>query len=101
MTDLKTEFQSSANWDTTTSPHYDVYLRHEYCPEQRILTKNSNSPVLAVDPYPLYPAQQYYETNTLDKPATKPPAPAARQGAVQTEGKASHFAKGYIGFSFG
>ena len=67
MTNFKTEFQSFSNWDTEINPQFSVHLRHEYCPEQRILTKNSNSPVLAVDPFPLYPAKEYYETNTLDK----------------------------------
>jgi len=67
MTNFKTEFQSFSNWDTEINPQFSVHLRHEYCPEQRILTKNSNSPVLAVDPFPLYPAKKYYETNTLDK----------------------------------
>ena len=89
ITDLKTEFKKFSNWDTTPNPGFDVHLRHDYCPEQRILTKNRNSPVLAVDPYPLYPDKRYYETNTLDK-GTQPPAPVARQGQVQTEGKPFH-----------
>ena len=80
MTDLKTEFQSFEHWDTSPNPKFDVHLRHEYCPEQRMLTKNANSPVLALDPYPLYPAKQYYETNTLNKPT-----PDARRTRIQEQ----------------
>ena len=61
MTDLNTEFNSFTSWDTSVSTRFNVYIRHSYCPEARVLS-TSVSPVLATETFPLdlYPAPAYY-----------------------------------------
>ena len=67
MTDLPTEFSSFTSWDTSVSSLFNVFIRHSYCPEARILT-TSVSPVLATETFPLdiYTPSSYFLHN-IDK----------------------------------